>query len=116
MKKREALYKIWDINTIWKEELLNIHKKDNKVYSEETYLLLDNELIYCFHKHKKLPYLYWAILDNGRPPICLFNSKYLKCINMYFDKLLEIYDYKMKVFIYEVGYSDIESIVSSLHS
>ena len=35
---------------------------------------------------------------------------------MYFDKLLEVYDYKMKVFIYEVGYSDIESIVSSLHS
>ena len=116
MKKREALYKIWDINTIWKEELLNIHKKDNKVYSEETYLLLANELIYCFHEHKKLPYLYWAFLDNGRPPICLFNSKYIKSINMYFDKLLEIYNFKIKVFIYEVGYSDIESIVSSLHS
>ena len=40
MKKREALYKIWDINTIWKEELLNIHKKDNKVYSEETLSLI----------------------------------------------------------------------------
>ena len=53
MKKREALYKIWDINTIWENNLLNIHKKDNKVYSEETYLLLANELIYCFHKHKK---------------------------------------------------------------
>ena len=35
---------------------------------------------------------------------------------MYFDKLLEIYDFKIKVFIYEVGYFDIESIVSSLHS
>ena len=116
MRKREALYKILDINTIWKNNLLDIHKKDNKVYSNETYLSLANELIYCFHKQKNLPYLYWAILSNGRPPISLFNSKYIKSINMYFDKLLEIYDVKIKVFIYEEGYSDIESIVSSLHS
>ena len=116
MKKREALYKIRDINTIWKNNLLEIHKKDNNVYSEETYLLLANELIYCFHKHKKFPYLYWAFLDNGRPPISLFNSKYIKSINIYFDKLLEIYNYKMKIFIYEEGYSNIESIIYSLHS
>jgi hypothetical protein len=116
MKKREAFYKILDINTIWENNLLDIHKKDNKVHSNETYLSLANELIYCFDNRKKLPYLYWAILSNGRPPICLFNSKYIKSINMYFDKLLEIYNFKIKVFIYEVGYSDIESIVSSLHS
>ncbi|MDE5074933.1 MAG: hypothetical protein O4749_02275 [Trichodesmium sp. St5_bin2_1] len=116
MRKREALYKILDINTIWENNLLDIHKKDNKIYSNETYLSLANELIYCFHKRKKIPYIYWAILSNGKPPISLFNSKYMKSINMYFDKLLEIYDVKIKVFIYEEGYSDIESIVSSLHS
>ena len=30
MKKREAFYKILDINTIWENNLLDIHKKDNK--------------------------------------------------------------------------------------
>ena len=52
MKKREALYKIWDINTIWENNLLDIHKKDNKIYSNETYLSLANELIYCFDNRK----------------------------------------------------------------
>ena len=58
MKKREAFYKILDINTIWENNLLDIHKKDNKVHSNETYLSLANELIYCFDNRKKLPYLY----------------------------------------------------------
>ena len=92
-----------------------IHEKI-KIYSSLGYSIFANELIYLCQKKEDVPCLYLELMDNGRFPISLFNSKYIKSINMYFDKLLELYDFKIKVFIYEIGYSEIESLVSSLHS